>query len=146
MQRPVKHSRGGRQVERAGQVGAKPHHFVESSRSTVAHDDVERFGGHELFSKVGCDACPACPERQGQGRMGQIGRNQRFELGLQPVYLLGWQVQPEHFDGNEAFFFGVVGTEDGTKSSSPDLMQHTKWTEGVGGVVRTASVCSAGLL
>ena len=65
--------------------------------------------------------------------MAQMGRNQRFELGLQPVYLLRWQVEPEHFDGNEAFVFGVVGTEDRAKSSSPDLMQHTKWTEGVRG-------------
>jgi hypothetical protein len=65
--------------------------------------------------------------------MGQVGCDNRFELADQAMNTVGWKIEAKAFDGDETIGLGVISTVDGPQRSRSDLMQHPKWTEGVGG-------------
>ena len=54
-----------------------------------------------------------------------------LELGDELMHALRGEVEPEHFDGNEALALGIVGTKHRTQRPSADLMKNPERTEPV---------------
>jgi hypothetical protein len=114
----------------------------------VAHDRVERFSGDEILRQVGRDPAHASRNRRRDGRMRDVGRNQRFELGHELMDTLRRQIQLEELDGDEATLLRLVRTKHRPQRACADLMKYTKRAESVrrrrADSVRIQRGCSSG--
>ena len=106
---------GGRgEVERAGELRGDAQRVADRSRSIFANDAVERIGGDVILNEEGGHAADAGRERHGQGRMGELGRDQTLEFSDELMTTFRRQIEFEQFDGDEAFAGRVIRTKDGS--------------------------------
>jgi hypothetical protein len=63
--------------------------------------------------------------------MSKPGVDQALEFADQLMDALGRQVEPEDFDGNQPIALRFIRAKHRTQSTGTDLMEDTKWTEGV---------------
>ena len=97
----------------------------------LPHDDVDRVGGDKIVREVRRGVDDPGGDGRGDRRVRQIGGDQLLELGDQAVRSLRRKVQPEPFDRNELLLLRIVRAKHGTERARADLMENTKWTEGV---------------
>ena len=64
--------------------------------------------------------------------MRQVGCDNRLELADQAMNAVGWKIEAKTFDRDETIGLGVICAVDRPQRTRSDLMQHAKWTEGVG--------------
>ena len=119
-------------VERVGELAGDAQCLGGRRRAVFANDDVERVGGGEVLREICAVAVDACRARRREHRMPQLRRDQLFELADQLVHALGRKIKPEKFDGDEPIAVRFVRAKHGTQSTSTDLMEDTKRTEGIG--------------
>lgn len=62
----------------------------------------------------------------------KFGGDQLVELRDELMHAFRWKIEPENFYSNESIAIGVIRTKDGAQSAIANLMEHAKWTEGVG--------------
>src|SRR4051812_39779708 len=96
----------------------------------MTRGDVERFGRHVLLSPVGDRSLDARGDRFDDGRMEERGLDCALQRVGQRLRLLGHDVEPEDFDGNEAVVRRIICSENRTKSANTYLVQHREGAEG----------------
>jgi hypothetical protein len=71
--------------------------------------------------------------------MGELSRNQAFELADKLMETFGPQIELELLDGDETILLSVVRAKNGTQRASTDLMKYSErpkrvWRRGAGSV------------
>jgi hypothetical protein len=65
--------------------------------------------------------------------MAEVSRDYALELGYQVPYAIGLEIEREQFDRKDAIPLRIVRRVDRPECPGPDLVQHTKWTQRIGG-------------
>ena len=81
------------------------------------------------MNEVDHDAVGTGRERRRDGRMREVGVNQRLKLGREAVHAIGREIESEELDGNQLVLFGIVGTKYRTQCACSDLVKNAKRTE-----------------
>ena len=121
--------RGG--IECLSQLARHGQRFGQRQRAPLANHDIERVAGEVVLRKVRDNPVETCGHGRRNRRMSKPGLDQLLEFIDQLMDALGRQVEAEDFDGNQAVALWFIRTKHRTQSTGTDLMEDTKWTEGV---------------
>jgi hypothetical protein len=129
MKRTVSDVHRGREVKRSGHLRRHARGFGGARRAMSLDEDINRLGDDEVLGEKGGDAGDARREGRGNGRMREVGGNQRLQLAHEPVHALVWEIELEELDGNQLVLIRIVGTKNRTQCACSDLMKNAKRTE-----------------
>jgi len=124
---------GGGEVERPAQMGRDAQRVIGRRGPVLANREIQRVGGDVLLREKRRNTAHAGGNRPHERRMGQIGRDQLFELSDEPMDAIRRQIEREQLDCNEPFAVCVISAEDRTQRPCTNLMENPKRSERVWG-------------
>ena len=132
MQRAVQKARGGRNIKCISQLRTDTHGICVAYRPLFAHHGVQRFRRHILLRQVCLDTLDARDDKLCDGWMRQAGRDDRLELGDEPVDAIGREIEAEELDRDQPILVRIVRAKNRAESAGANLMKDSKWTKHVG--------------
>ena len=132
MQRAVHNLPVGRVIERVGELAGHADGLRRWRRAILADDDVEGVGRGEILGQICAVAVDAGGTRRRDDRMLQLGGDQLVEFVYELMDAFRRKIEAEQLDGDESIAILIVRTENRSQSTIADLVEHAKWTEGVG--------------